>query len=133
MIYALDSNIVSYMLRQDPQIISRYRLEADQGHEFIILPIVRYEVERWLLAQKLKKMLIQFQTLCDELGQVEFNRLVWQQATLIYAILTQRGDQIDDADIFIAAFCLIYGYTLVTNNIRHFERVDNLQHINWKQ
>ena len=132
MIYALDSNIISYMLKNDPQIINSYRQEAAQGHEFIILPIVRYEVERWLLAQKLKKKLIQFQILCEEVGQVEFNRPIWEQATVIYANLTQRGYQIDDADIFIAAFCIVNGYTLITNNIRHFERVDKLLCINWK-
>jgi tRNA(fMet)-specific endonuclease VapC len=132
MIYVLDSNIVSYMLKKEAEVIANYRRTADQGHEFIILPIVRYEVERWLMAQKLKKMLTQFEILCEEALTLEFSRPVWQQAVLIYADLSQRGELIDDADIFIAAFCLTYEYTLVTNNLRHFERIDKLHTVNWK-
>ena len=131
MIYALDTNIISYMLRKDAAVIARYRQEADLGHEFAILPIVHYEIERWLLAQNYKKMLIQFNLLCQAAEQVEFDQQVWRQAALIYAALSQSGELIDDADIFIASFCLVHGYSLVTNNTRHFTRINGLHIVKW--
>ena len=131
-IYALDSNIISYMLKNDAAVIFRYRQESDRGNGFVILPIVYYEIQRWLLSRKLKKKMALFDDLCHEIEQVEFNRAVWQKAAQICAGLYQCGTPIDDADIFIAAFCLVNGYTLVTNNTRHFERIEGLQYVNWK-
>lgn len=48
--YALDSNIVSYLLKRDIQTWKRYNQEADAGKECVIPPIVYYEVKRGLLA-----------------------------------------------------------------------------------
>ena len=131
-IYTLDSNIISYMLKNDAVVVSRYRQESDRGNRFVILPIVCYEIQRWLLSQKLNKKMALFDDLCHEIEPVEFNKAIWQKAAQICAGLYQLGTPIDDADIFIAAFCLVNGYTLVTNNTRHFERVDGLQFVNWK-
>jgi len=38
---------------------------------------------------------------------------------------------IEDADLLIAAQSLNRGYTLVTNNLKHFEGIDGLKLINW--
>jgi len=132
MIYALDTNIVSYMLKEDADVIVHYRQTFDAGGDFVIPPIVFYEIQRGLLAKNLKKRLAQFEILCQKIGQVEFNSLVWQKAAQIYADLSQQGKLIDDSDIFIAAFCLVNGFTLVTNNTRHFEYISGLKFINWK-
>ena len=58
MICALDSNIVSYMLKEDIDVITRYRQAFDNGDDFVIPPIVFYEIQRGLLARNLTKMLL---------------------------------------------------------------------------
>ena len=133
MIYALDSNIVSYMLKEDSDVIAHYRRVCDDGGDFVIPPIVFYEVQRGLLAKKLYKKLARFNVLCQKIKHVEFDLSVWQKAAQIYASLSQQGNLIDDADIFIAAFCLVNDYKLVTNNTRHFGYVTGLKLVNWKQ
>jgi len=133
MTYAFDSNIVVYMLKDNDDVIMRYRQEADHGNSFVIPPVVYYEVQRWLLAKKLSKKRVFFERLCKNTEQVEFYHPVWQKAVQIYVSLCQQGKLIEDADIFIAAFCLVNDYTLVTNNIRHFERIDGLRLANWKE
>ncbi|NJD69643.1 MAG: VapC toxin family PIN domain ribonuclease [Candidatus Methylomirabilota bacterium] len=40
--------------------------------------------------------------------------------------LRQRGKAIGDFDLLIAATCLHNGFTLLTNNRRHFDQVENL-------
>jgi predicted nucleic acid-binding protein len=133
MIYVLDSNIISYMLKGDAGVSARYHQESDEGNDFVIPPIVFYEIQRWLLAKKLIKKLALFDALCQKVKQAEFDMSVWQMAAQIYAALSQQGNLIDDADIFISAFCLVNGYTLVTNNTRHFEHILGLKLVNWKQ
>jgi len=40
--------------------------------------------------------------------------------------LRRQGNIIGDFDLLIAATCLHYNLTLLTNNVRHFERVEGL-------
>jgi predicted nucleic acid-binding protein len=56
----------------------------------------------------------------------------WDKAAQLYAIQRQSGSIVEEADIFIAAFCLVGGYTLVTNNTKHFEAFKDLDFTNWK-
>jgi predicted nucleic acid-binding protein len=49
----------------------------------------------------------------------------------IYAALKQKGEIIDDIDILIAGICLENGFTLVTNNTKHFSRINKLETANW--
>ena len=61
------------------------------------------------------------------------NSLAWDEAARLYAVYRQKGESIEDADLFIAAFCIVNDYILVTNNIRHFEQIEGLKVDNWKQ
>ena len=38
---------------------------------------------------------------------------------------------LDDFDLIIAACALTYNLILVTNNLKHFQRVDGLKLANW--
>ena len=48
--YALDTNIVTYMLKGDVRVNDTLRQENDKGHIFIIPVAVYYEIRRGLLA-----------------------------------------------------------------------------------
>jgi len=41
--------------------------------------------------------------------------------------LRRKGILISDFDLLIASTCLYYNLILLTNNVRHFERIENLQ------
>jgi predicted nucleic acid-binding protein len=56
MIYALDSNIISEILRKNANVIAWYRQKTAQGYNFIIPPIAYYEIERGLLSENLLVM-----------------------------------------------------------------------------
>jgi predicted nucleic acid-binding protein len=132
MIYALDTNIVSYMLKGDVNVIPKYRQALGTGNQIVVPPIVFYEVQRGLLAKKMEKRLAKFSALNEKVLQVDFDMPVWEKAAQLSASLFQQGNPIEDADIFIAAYCIVNDFTLVTNNTRHFERVDGLKTVNWK-
>ena len=133
MTYALDSNIVSYLLKEKGGVIARLRRVIDNGDEVVIPPIVFYEVQGGLLAKNLLKRLADFEAFVQSTKRVEFVWPIWQRATEIYASLSQKGRLIDDLDLLIAAFCLEKDYMLVTNNLRHFERIDGLKLVNWQE
>ncbi len=53
----------------------------------------------------------------------------------VYAFVKARmetmGTRLDDLDILIASTAIRMGYTLVTHNLRHFERIDGLTVEDW--
>ena len=54
-------------------------------------------------------------------------------AAQIKANLEERGMPISDTDILIAAYCIVNNYTLVTDNTSDFERIEELNLVNWKR
>jgi predicted nucleic acid-binding protein len=132
-IYALDTNIISYILKNDVTVIDRYRLTANQENEFIMPPIVYFEVKRWLLEHGAKNKQTKFDEMCETIPLGNLNKKVWDVATTLYVQTRKKGNPMSDADLIIAAFCLVNDYTLVTNNTRHFESIDGLTLINWKE
>jgi len=49
----------------------------------------------------------------------------------IFAHLARRGELIGVEDVLIGATALVREYTVVTGNVRHFERIPALQVENW--
>lgn len=52
---------------------------------------------------------------------------------MIKADLEKQGTPLDDFDIIIASCALVHNLTLVTNNIKHFKRIDGLRLANWSE
>ena len=104
MIYALDTNILSFMLRKDRRVCDRYRSESRKGGECIIPPIAYYEIKRGLLRANATAQVQRFDALCRDFGVGEMNAQMWDEAARIYAALQKQGRPISDADILIDAF-----------------------------
>jgi len=138
MIYALDSNIISYILKEDERVIKRFEKEIiHDGYLYVIPPVAVYELKRWLMEYKSRTYLAVAQSF-DILYQSVRDYAImsapaWEKAAEIYLLLKQKGELIGDADILIAAYCLVNDYILVTENIKHFKRVEGLNLINWKE
>ena len=81
------------------------------------------------------KRLREFNNLYQNYEKLYFDRdnfEVVEKAIEIYVQL-HKGKQIEDDDIFIAATAIVNDCTLVTANIKHFERVEGLKLINWRE
>ena len=132
MIYALDSNIISYMLKKDKGVIQHFDNTVKDTDSYAIPPIVYYEVKRWLVHRNATAMLERFSSLYDDSVKGNMSAEVWEKSIDLYARLRSSGKTIDDADIFIAAYCILNGYVLATNNTQHFSLIPELKIVNWK-
>jgi len=128
--YALDTNIISYYLKGNTELIDRVNKEVKDGN-IIVPPIVYYEIKKWLLKNQSKTKLAAFETLLEKYGIDTISRETLDRSLSIYLNLQSKGLTVDDADILIAGYCLQNDYTLITNNARHFEHIDNLKIDNW--
>ena len=133
MIYALDTNIVSYFIQDNERVIARLRAALADGITLIIPPVTYYEVRRGFKHKPAPKKEKAFSRMCALYPVGEMNLATWECAAEIYGDNCRQGKHISDDDILVAAFCVVYGYTLVTHNIRHFEHIDGLKLVDWKQ
>jgi len=130
-VFVLDSNILSFYMRQNQKIIKNVQDMLFTGNEVIIGPIAYYEVKRGLLAIKAEKRIIEFNALCKILGVGQLDNSILDFAADIYRELKEKKLTVEDADILTAAFCKNHNFTLVTHNIRHFEAISSLHICDW--
>ena len=133
MTYALDTNIISFLLKESPAVVSNVRDALSSQNKLVIPPIVYYEVRRGLLSKDTPVLTPSFNRFCQKVPIVQIKQDTLEVAAKIYATLKKAGQLIDDADILIAASCLVHDYTLVTDNTRHFNRVEGLKIVNWAE
>ena len=131
--FALDTNIISFLLRHNSAVATRLQQENDRGNMITVPPLVYYEVRRGLISDNSTKRLRSFEYFCEDTSIGEMNLEAYDEAARQYAKLRSIGRPIGDADILIAAFCIVNNCTLVTNNTKHFGLVDGLQIVDWTE
>ena len=129
--YVLDSNILSYAIRNTFDIRKKMIQEVAHGNKLIITTVTLFEVMRGLLAVNSQNRMSVLETFWKQYGEPVIDEKVFRKAAQIYVELRKIGKPIEDADLFTAAFCLVNDYTLVTNNIKHFINIDGLKMIDW--
>lgn len=129
--YMLDTNICIYAIKKKPEIVLKHlhdNLENGLAISVITLAELEHGVEKSAKPEKNALALMQFLSILDILSfddraAVEYGKLC--------AYLQKRGTPIGTMDMLIAAHAKAEGLTLVTNNMREFERVPGLKLENW--
>ena len=130
----LDSNIISYYLRGDPQIVPR--VQALAPAEVGVPAIVEYELRYGLLRlpqEAARPRLAALMQLLQPMQRLPFDSDCAAHAARIRVELETAGTPIGPHDTLIAATALRYQATLVTRNVREFSRVQGLQWLNWHE
>lgn len=104
-IYVLDTNIVSFYLKGNETVENNIISALANGDNILVAPIAYYEIKRGLLAIGSQKRLSEFENFCQLFGIGQLDNSVLDTAAKIYAEQRRLGYMIEDADIFIAAFC----------------------------
>ncbi|MCE7795373.1 type II toxin-antitoxin system VapC family toxin [Sphingobium sufflavum] len=128
--FLLDTNILSDLIRH-PQGVIASRIaevgEAEIATSIVVAGELRYGAERRgspRLTAQLEDILELLPTLpLGDEADIHYGRL--------RADLERRGTPIGANDMLIAAHALSLGATLVTDNVREFERVTGLAIVNW--
>ncbi|MDR2085658.1 MAG: type II toxin-antitoxin system VapC family toxin [Dysgonamonadaceae bacterium] len=130
-VFVLDTNIISYYLKGHDIVVNNITKAIINGDNIVIAPIAYYEIKRGLIVVNSQKRLNAFNNFCTlfEVGQL--NNSILNIAAEIYAEQRKMGHTMEDADIFIAAFCKNQKATLITNNTKHFEHISGLVSLDW--
>jgi tRNA(fMet)-specific endonuclease VapC len=129
--FALDTNIISFYMRDNETVIRNFKKVAQNGNTIVIAPFADYEVRRGLLASNATRQLKDFDDMCRRYRVGRLTNAILNPASEIYPPLRTKGKPIDEIDILIAAYCKVHGHTLVTNNTGHFGRIPGLAFVDW--
>ncbi len=124
--YFLDTSVIILYTKGDLSTISQIdSLEGELTSGFICLAELYEGVYRSRNPAKVEASFLQFFQGLSEVFAIDARipKLFGQ----VRAELRQKGQTIDDIDIFIAATCLVHNLQLVTLNTKHFSRIPNLK------
>ena len=132
MMYLLDTNTVSDYLKGNPGVLKN--LKCHHRSLVAISTITKYELFYGLLKnpQVHQKYGEQLRILFKQAQNLVFDDESALLAAEIKQNLTQKGESIGDCDTMIAAIGLQNNAIVVTNNVKHFQRVNNLVVVNWR-
>ena len=133
MTYMLDTNICIYAIKNKPeQVLRRLKDNLPKGLciSAITLAELEHGVEKSVNPEKNQMALIQFLAILDILP---FDDLAAAEYGNICAYLQKRGTPIGTMDMLIAGHARAEGLILVTNNVREFMRVPDLDIENWAE
>ena len=133
MTYALDTNIIIHLLRGTPVVRVKRDEAIKQGANIIIPQFANYEIWRGFLCKSAPAKEREYRLLCSRYPIGGINKKIFGCAAEIYADLWKKRLTVGEIDILIAAFCIIDGYTLVTDNTKHFDVIDGLKLVNWAE
>jgi len=128
--YLLDTNIVIYVIKQRP-LAALAKFNEQAGHmaiSSITLAELLHGVEK---SNAPARSLAAVEDFCSRLEVLPYGPKAAQHYGSIRSTLERQGLPIGVNDLHIAAHARSEGLTLVSNNLREFERVPALQLANW--
>jgi predicted nucleic acid-binding protein len=127
----LDTNIISYYFNADNTIKEKMLEAIDNDEEICTTVINIYEILKGFRWKNNKRKENQFREFLEDIGIFTIDDKVIHIASDLYAALRKKGKTIGDADIFIAAIVIKNKGTLISNNTKHYEGIEQLNLINW--
>jgi len=129
--YLVDTDIIIYWLKDTYPQIKKKIEKIEDGCIFISSITVAELYFGAYNSSKLDDNLKLISELISEINILNFDPKSGEQFGKIKADLKNKGKMLNDSDLFIAATAISNNLTLVTNNEKHFQRIENLTIKNW--
>jgi len=132
-LYLFDTNVLSEIVRKAPNLRVTHRVLAVDPAQRFASEITRLELRGGALRvpdggalwQRIESLVL------PEMQWLGVDEAVSMAAADASHALRQQGRPIDLPDLLLAATALAHDLTMVTRNVRHFDRVPGLLVENW--
>ena len=130
--YMLDTNAIIMAVRHPDWPISA-KIKEHLGRDLSISAVTYGELEYGIQKSKdPEKNRIAITQILLGINILDFDSKAAQHFGDIFAQLERRNMRIGDRDMMIAGHARSLDYTLITNNVREFQRVSGLKYEDWK-
>jgi len=128
--YLLDTDTIIFALKGDTAVQKNLRNHARDPIRMSTVTLM----ELYYGAHKSRKVASNLAKVRAVEAALEIIRVGQEMAELfgvLKAGLEKGGSPVDDFDLIIASCALSHNLILVTNNVRHFEKIEGLKLTNW--
>jgi tRNA(fMet)-specific endonuclease VapC len=129
--YLLDTNICVYFLNQDKKITEKMSGIPVDDMAVSIITIAELQFGAFN-SSKPKENLERIRYIRGMIKTITLTVAITEEYAKTKSILRKSGNTIDDFDILIGSTAIANNLILATNNLQHFNRMDNLIVENWK-
>jgi tRNA(fMet)-specific endonuclease VapC len=129
--FLLDTNICIYLIKKRPHaVLEQFRQHSPQDVAISTITFfeLHYGVEKSRYRQRSEDALAKFLL---PLNRIDFDCCAAKESAGIRAQLEKQGEPIGPYDLLIAGLARSRNMTLVTNNVKEFERIESLSLENW--
>lgn len=131
MLYMLDTNICSFIIREKPIFIKDKLKQIEAKHTIALSSVVVSELlygAKKKNSIKLTKIVNHF---IENFTVYDFDKSAAKEYAKIRTSLESQGNIIGSNDLFIASHAKSLKAILVTNNTKEFQRVESLKFEDW--
>lgn len=128
--YLLDTDIIIYSLKGNERVQRHLQLHLNDPIKISVITLM----ELYYGAQKSTKIsvnLAKIKTIEQYFEIVPVGLEIVEIFGMLKAQLEKEGDRLDDFDLIVASSALANNLTVITNNEKHFKRIDGLKVENW--
>ena len=132
MAYLIDTNIIIYSLKNDKFVNSKFRETQNIPKSISVITYgeLVYGAKK---SQHIEKNLAVSYRIAELFPIIDIDRSIMEVFGEIKSGLERKGKIIEDMDILLAATALSYNLILVTNDVSHFQRIEDLRIENWTE
>ena len=131
MAYLIDTDIIIFALRKDKSVLIKF--EENKNIPISISMITYAElIFGAKRSQNEQQNMIKVRHIRELYPIEDLNEGVMEVFADIKAKMFNNGIRIEDMDLLIAATAIYNDLTLVTNNVKHIEKIPYLKLENWK-
>ena len=123
----IDTDILIDFLRNESTAVKKINELKDKNVELSTTTINSFELLKGALRSKQKDAKEGTNKLLNNLEILDFNFNASEEAAKIFEDLRLKGRLIDPLDLLIAAIVITNNETLMTRNVKHFERIKTLK------
>jgi tRNA(fMet)-specific endonuclease VapC len=128
--FLIDTDILIYSLKGDPVVMDHLSQTSASPKAISVISYgeLLYGAHK---SSRPRENLARVRRLGEILPVIDISPAIMEAFGSLKAHLEHGGNRLDDFDLVIAATAITIGYRLVTNNEKHFSRIEGLEIENW--
>lgn len=128
--FLIDTDILIYSLKGDPVVMDHLNQTSASPKAISVISYGELLYGAHKSSRPIDN-LARVRRLGEVLPVIDISPAIMDAFGSLKAHLEQDGKRLDDFDLVIAATAITIGYRLVTNNEKHFSRIEGLETENW--
>jgi predicted nucleic acid-binding protein len=128
--FLLDTDTIIYNLKGNEAIKKNLQHHIDATMKISVITLMELYYGAYK-SDKLSSNLAKVRTIESTFEIIPNGKEAAENFGMLKASLEKSGTRLDDFDLTIVSCALAHNLTLVTNNLKHFSRIEGLKITNW--